>query len=334
MQSNLTTNDSQYAAKQGGRPCFYAGFSPNVQFQFLYYSNFVLTPITILLGLWCFLSNGLVLIAVLKGSLRIRTGLLYLCSLTLTDVLWGGVVTPLYIRFRIVEMITGKACMNRSDWDSPVMVISFFLCLFAMLGTLGVMSVDRYLVVTKPLWYKVNMKKRYAISACSAVWLMSTLLVVLKQVNLFPLKAVESFEAGYVICSSVMVIVIQLLTLVALRKHNNSVAQTMEESARVNPVSASNAAERQLAVTTRHVVSLLGICLIPIAFLVGLSNLIQLKVNIFTEPLYFPVATLCSGINPVLYYKGNLHIREGITKIVKCNIFKCFDSQADREFES
>lgn len=147
MEPNLTTNDTQYEAMREGRPCFISGFPRAVQSQFSYYSSLVLTPATTILGLWCFLSNGLVLITILRGGLRFRPGFLHLCSLTLTDVMWGGVVTPLYIRFRVAELIVGKVCFNRSDWDSPVMVVSFFLCLFAMVGTLGVMSVDRYLAI-------------------------------------------------------------------------------------------------------------------------------------------------------------------------------------------
>lgn len=285
MEPNLTTNDTQYEAMREGRPCFISGFPRAVQSQFSYYSSLVLTPATTILGLWCFLSNGLVLITILRGGLRFRPGFLHLCSLTLTDVLWGGVVTPLYIRFRIAELIVGKVCFNRSDWDSPVMVVSFFLCLFAMVGTLGVMSVDRYLAVTKPLWYKATMKKQYAITASVAVWVTSIFLVVLKQVDSFPLSPVETFEGGYVISFSATVIVIQLCTLASLRKHNDSVAQKMEESARVNPNLAFQAIERQLAATTRHVVSLLGLCIIPIAILVGVLSLIQLEFVLFVEPL-------------------------------------------------
>ena len=222
MEPNLTTNDTQYEVLQEGRPCFISEFPRSVQSQFRYYSSLVLTFATTMLGLWCFLSNGLVLVTILRGGLRFRPGFLYLCSLTLTDVLWGGVVTPLYIRFRIAELIAGEACFNRSDWDSPVMVVSFFLCLFAMVGTLRVMSVDRYLAVIKPWWYKAAMKMQYAITASFAVWVTSTFLVVLRQVKLFPRRAVETFEGGYIICFSAIVIAIQLCTLAALRKHNNA----------------------------------------------------------------------------------------------------------------
>ena len=323
MEPNLTRNITQIvlpdlAEKQTGRPCFISGISQTVQRHFFYYSNFVLTPVTIMLGLWCFLSNGLILIAILRGGLRIRPGFLLLCGLTLTDVLWGGLVTPVYVRFRIVELLNGKACSNRSDWDSPLMVMSFFLCLFSTLGNLAVMSADRYLAVAKPMWYKSTVTKQHAVCASGAVWLTSIAMVVLRQVQIFPQRALEVFEACYAVVSSCAIISVQLTTLVALRKHKNAVAQAMEESARVNAVTRNNTAERQLAVTTRHVVCFLALTILPVGFLVAFSQILSWNFHIFVEPLFFPVATLCSSINAVLYYRGNSQIREGIIKLVKC----------------
>ena len=325
MEPNMTTNITQgvlpdSAKEQTGRPCFLPGTSQALQLHFFYYSNFFLTPVTTLLGLWCFLSNGFILIAILRGRLRIRPGFLLLCSLTLTDVLWGGLVTPVYVRFRVAELLSGKVCSNRSDWDSPLMVTSFFLCLFSTLGNLAVMSGDRYLAVAKPMWYKTTVTKQHAMCASSAVWLTSTAMVVLRQVHLFPLKVLEFFEACYAVVSSCAIIVVQLTTLVVLRKNNKVVEQAMEGSARVNCLARNNTVEHQLAVTTRHVVSFLALTILPVGFLVGLhmSQILPWNVTILVEPLFFPIATLCSCINAVLYYRGNSQIRDGVIKLIKC----------------
>lgn len=314
---NLTSSDA-LDAKGGTRPCFVKGFPQDLQLNYFYYSNFVLTPVTALLGLWCFLSNGSVLIAILRGGLQIRTGLFTLCSLTLTDLLWAVLVVPLYLSFRVAELKTGKVCANRSDWDNPFMVSSFFLCLFSTVGTLGVMSVDRFLAVSKPMWYKVVVKKRHTIFACCGVWFTSLSMVVLKQVALFPRKLLELFEACYIapICS--LIIILQVLTLVQLRRHNNGVANMNEGGAQVPNPRQVNAMERQLAVVTRHVVALLGLMIVPISLSVVLSQIIGIQLSYFAEPLYYTIASLCSGINPVLYYRGNAQIREGVAKLVKC----------------
>ena len=142
-------------------------------------------------------------------------------------------------------------------------------------------------------------------------------IVVLKQVEIFPRRAIELFEALYVGPIALLVIVFQVSSLVVLRRHNNAVANMNEGSAQVpNLISAI---ERQLVVVTRHVVALLGISIIPVSVLVVLSAITDIQLSGLAEPLYFPIATLCSGINPVLYYRGNDHIRQEITKIVKCH---------------
>ena len=314
---NLTSSDA-LDAKGETRPCFLKDVPRDLQLNYFYYSNFVLTPITALLGLWCFLSNVSVLIAILRGGLQIRAGLFTLCCLTLTDLLWAVLVVPLYISFRVAELKTGKVCSNRSDWDNPFMVSSFFLCLFSTVGTLGVMSVDRYLAVSKPMWYKMAVNKRHTIVACCGVWFASLSMVILKQVALIPRKVLELFEACYIAPVSSLVIILQVLTLVKLRRHNIEVANMNEEGAQVPNPRQVNPMERRLAVVTRHVVALLGLVIVPISLSVVLSRITGINLTLFAEPLYFAIATLCSGINPVLYYRGNEQIREGVAKLIKC----------------
>ena len=164
-----------------------------------------------------------------------------LCSPSLTDVVWGGLVTPMYVRFRVMELLDGKTCSVRNDGDSPLMAISFSLCLFSTLGNLGVMSVDRYLAVAMTM-------------------------AIVPQVNIFPHQVVKIFEGSFSIIFSCLIIIFQILTLVTLRKHNKAQAQVMEESARANSVTAHNTIERKLTTTTRHVVCLLGLVIIPMAF--------------------------------------------------------------------
>lgn len=319
---NLTANDTSYVfpdqtAEGTGRSCYFSGVSKALQINYFYYSNFVITPVTALLGLWCLLSNAYVLIVFLRAKLQMRSGFCTLVSLTLTDLLWAGLVIPLYTSFRVAELVSGKACANRGDWDNPLMVTSFFLCLLTTVGTLGVMSVDRYLAVSNPMWYKVTVNRRHIISFCCGVWLVSSFMVALKHVTWLPYKALELFEACYLVLFASVIIVVQVMTLVFLRKHNSAVANVNERGARANNL-ASTRVERQLTVITRHVVSLLGLIIIPVASSVALSHILGMEVNPFAEPLYFLSATLCSSINPLLYYRGIAQIREGIGKLAKC----------------
>lgn len=310
--------------QDGGRSCFTPGISQTLQHDYFYYTNVVFTPVIALLGIWSVLSNGSVLIAILRGGIRIRPGFLLLCSLTLTDLLWGGLVTPLYLRFRIKEIIESYVCSNRSDWDDPLMTVSFFVCLFGTVGSLAVISLDRYLAVTKAMWYKVSVKLWHACLECVGVWLLSTFIVTAKITRIVPQNAIEAVEACFVIICACFIIIFQVLTLYALHKHNNTVAQDSGPAGPAqgnNPVNGSVTAslERKLAVTTSWVVGELGLVLLPCAIVVIISKIfIKLPVSMLMEPLYFPISSLISSVNPILYHRRNPQIREGVSKLFKC----------------
>ena len=163
-----------------GRSCFISGISQTLQHDYLNYSNLAFTPVLISLGIWCGLSNATVPIAILRGGFRIRKGYVVLCSLAFIVLLWGGVVIPVYLKHRLEEIFNRHVCANCSDWDNPVMVVSFFVCLLGKVGTLTVMSVDRYLAVAKALWYKVSVKRWHAFLACLYVWMVSVSIVTAK----------------------------------------------------------------------------------------------------------------------------------------------------------
>lgn len=201
--SNYTTH-----SRNGGRSCFIPGVSQTLQHDYFYYTNVVLTPVITLLCIWTVLSNGSILIAILRGGTRIRPGFLLLYSLTLTDLLWGELATPVYLKFRLQEIISSHVCANRSDWDDPLMVASFFLCLLGTVGSLAVISLDRYLAVAKDVWYKVSVKRWQACLESLGVWLLSIFIITAKITRIAPRNVIEALEACYVILVSCFIIIV------------------------------------------------------------------------------------------------------------------------------
>lgn len=315
-------NDTTQHQHGEGRSCFIRGVSLTLQRDYLFYTNNLLTPVIALLGVWIVLSNGSILIAILKGGVRIRPGFLLLCSLTVTDLLWGGLVTPVYLKFRIQEIINSHFCTNRSDWDDPMMVAFFFLCLFGTVGSLAVISLDRYLAVAKATWYKVSVKCWHACLECVGMWLLSIVIITAKITRIVPLNVVETLEACYVIVLSCFIVIVQVLTLYVLHKHNNSVAQNtdsgVEGGQRNNPAHSTAAFERKLTVTACWVVGELVLVLIPCAVVVVISKIVNIPATMIMELLYFPIASIVSSVNPVLYHRGNPQIREGVSRLMKC----------------
>lgn len=308
--------------QHGGRSCFIPEISQTFQRHYFYFTNVVFTPVITLLGVWSVLANGSILIAILKGGIRIRPGFLLLCSLTLTDFLWGGLVTPVYLKFRFKEIVNGHFCANRGDWQDPLMVASFFLCLFGTVGSLAVISLDRYLAIAKGMWYKVSVKFWHACLVCIGVWLLSTSIITAKITRIVPRDAIEPLEACYVIICSCFTIIAQVLTLYVLHKHNTSVAQNAGPGATPgqvnNSVSTTAAIERKLTVTTSWVVGELVLVLIPCAVVVIISKVTNIPFSMLMEPLFFPISSLVSSVNPILYHKKNPQIRQGVSKLLKC----------------
>lgn len=310
-----------------GRSCFVPGISQTFQRDYFYFTNVVFTPVITLLGIWSVLSNGSILIAILKGGIQIRPGFLLLCSLTLTDFLWGGLVTPVYLKFRFKEIVNSYYCANRGDWQDPLMAASFFLCLFGTVGSLAVISLDRYLAIAKAMWYKASVKLWHACLVCIGVWLLSSFIITAKITRVVPRDAIEAVEASYVIISSCFTIITQVLTLYALHKHNNSVAQV---NGRVTTPGAGNnsatitaAIERKLTVTTSWVVGELVLILIPCAIVVIISKITKIPFSMLMEPLFFPISSLVSSVKPNIVppKKSSVKTRRVYTTKMSINVF-------------
>ena len=79
------------------------GISVLFQKSFLYYANWF-SLLTLLLSIWCFVSNAIVIIGLLRSGIRsLRPGLLIVCSLAFSDLVWGATVAPIYTGFSEVS---------------------------------------------------------------------------------------------------------------------------------------------------------------------------------------------------------------------------------------
>ena len=148
---NATIDDffNQTGQEQVLGSCILPEIPESTLHNYFSFTNFVILPLTILLGFWCFVSNLTVMIAVLRIGVKVRPGLLMLCCLTLTDVLCGGLVVPSQIAFWIKELIKGKVCPNFEELRNSLWIIPSVTCFFATTGILAVISFDRYIAVAK-----------------------------------------------------------------------------------------------------------------------------------------------------------------------------------------
>ena len=109
------------------------------------------------------------------------------------------------------------------------------------------------------------------------------------------------------------------MTIYWLRRHNNKVAEMRDQGIYTNSADTVNAAiERKLSKTTAYVVGVLALVFFPIAIGMIMTSVIKKQYLKLVNPALIPLATICSSINPVLYYSENRRVRVEILKIIKC----------------
>ena len=272
-----------------------------------------------LLSVWCVLSNAAVIIAIFRSGINsIRPGLLMLCSLSLTDLLWGA-TTSVESGFRIKHLTNIQVCEAFLEiWKSP---ISAFVTM-TFVGTalhLVIISIDRYLAVKTFVRYKTLVTRRRALVACAVVWAISITIATIRQVGGIHVIQFLSFVASVlVVLSAAVIIIFQILTLRLLRHHNNKVAESMAEGNQVNPFDSANARiERQLAKTVTYVVGMLALVVVPVSCVIVITVITKKAYIRLMNSVVLFLLTLCSCINPVLYYRGNENVKQGISRLLK-----------------
>ena len=298
--------------------CFVPEISMSFQESYFYYANYI-SPLTTLLSVWCVLSNTAVIIALLRSGIRsIRPGLLMLCSLSFTDLLWGATAS-VTSGIRIRHLTNIQVCEAFSEIrELPLTTIA----MMAFVGTvlnLAIISIDRFLAVKTSVRYRTLVTRRRTVVACSVVWVISITLTTIRQVGAIRLQLSSFLTSVLVILSAAVIIIFQSLSIRLLRRHNNNVAEVTAEGNQANPVDSANARiERQLTKTATYVVGVIALVVVPVSCVTVISNITKKPYYYLANSVVFPLLTLCSSINPVLYYRGNENVKQGICKLLKC----------------
>ena len=303
--------------------CFILGISVSFQRSFLYYANWF-SPLTMLLSIWCFVSNAIIIIGLLTSGIRsLRPGLLMVCSLAFSDFLWGATVAPIYAGFRIKNLMNRNVC--KVSWQMYEMVetnlgIPFTMCFLGTITNLAIMSIYRYLAVRTWHRYKVLVTRRRVVVVCSLLWVTSVTIGCLNQFKILSYAIFHLIMSSVVILSALVIIIFQMISLYSFRRHNNAVAQMMGDGGnQANTVSDQNAAaERELTKTTTYVVGILGLFFIPMACAIVTCIIVQNQVARFLHPFIIPLLTINSGINPFLFYRKNKRVRQALFNLIKC----------------
>jgi len=244
--------------------CFVPGISISLQKKYFYCTNWF-SLVTMLASVWFFMSNAGVIIALFRSGIRsLSPGLLIVCSLSLTDFLWGAVVAPVNSGFRIKHLRNNQVCEVYSEMIEIPLLRPVVMCLLGTFGNLAVLSIDCYLAVKDWDQYNFRVTRCRAVVACSLVWLTTTTMATLRHVGLLHPTPFNFFLAVFMIPLAAVIIIFQVLTIHYFRKLNNAVAELMEGGHQNNHHDNVNVAiERRLTNTTTYVVGVLAWVFIP-----------------------------------------------------------------------
>lgn len=118
--------------------------------------------------------NLLVLLAVYKDphkELR-KPFTIFVANLALADFTAGSVTEPMASYFTIQE---ARGVVVK-DVVVYITHLSYFMSCTTSVLTLGVLTIDRYLVISHSLWYKAHVTMESATKVCIVVWIVSIIL--------------------------------------------------------------------------------------------------------------------------------------------------------------
>ena len=243
-----------------------------------------------------------------------------LCSLSFTDLFRSVIVALAFLFIRLRHLLNSQVCQVYSEIETMPWASCALITYIGTILNVTIISVDRYLAVRSVCQYRFWVTRRRALFACTVVWVVSIAVAIGKQVAGQDSYLKNILLPAISIPSGVTVIILQIKTVRLLRRHNKTVADIMDEGHQTqHAASTVNAAtERRLSKITTYVVGGLALIFIPVIVIFLLMLVTKTKLFKLFGPLLTPLFMLWSSVNPVLYYRGNEKVKQGIFRLLKC----------------
>lgn len=211
---NQSTNSSNLPYQT----CLMPNLPADLQHQVRHISNYIIVPFDTLLAIMSFICNALVFVTVTRTKSLRHPSLLMLCSLSISDLIWA-----LFTLVRnSLTLLHPYKCLKESIEKTCFAI----LCYLATLSNLAIISRDRYLAMSRPMWYRdVSRSSRRAVKATLLPWVASLLIIlivyILKQTTLSDIMMLGIIFVFNVVCIG-MVLLNYIGFFVASKQHSRN----------------------------------------------------------------------------------------------------------------
>ena len=307
MPSNQSTSSMERVSER----CLLSSIPEDKRRTLYDVSYFLVLPLDTLLATLSFICNSLIVAAVLRTRSIHRPSLLLLCSLSMTDVVWA--VFSLYKN--IQSFVSVDTCPRELKWSGEF--FPYFISAYSTLGNLALLSFDRLLALSKPLWYRASVTLAHAIKQILFVWLVSGIMAGFRAATMsFPSLRLKSLWSGflwYAVCVSTTIFC-YISILITNRRHRAVMAQYDGD------MRAILAREKRVAKTVGLIFTVFCFTFLPaltapiVLILWGFSNEGMIPLRLF----YLLFVTLNGLLNPILNCGRNQEVRIAVRKIIRC----------------
>lgn len=284
----------------------------------------VIVVLNCLLAVIAVFCNGLVIATfAMYKQLHIPSNLLLAC-LAVSDFLIGSFVQPSFV-YGLAEGLKGdKKCTI--DARTVIEIISG-INITVSLGTLFLITIDRYLAIEHALRYVVLVTYRKTMYAVIVTWVFAAGIAIFNRLGSSFTVLVLTFWWTYVIVICVIIIVVHLIIFFTSRKHSRRI---YTQTKQLNIAAEKNSQMNSKSARTFAIVFLVSlICYLPFCVLRLIDTHFTHLVagNVFLRDVMMRIVlTLMfanSSISPFLYFLRSKRLRfystSLLSKIVRYN---------------